>query len=419
MVKTLFFCFSYFFAMETLNLDTIALIVTQPDYTSLNRDKFQENAHRKLNQKYCPYVFNIDFFKEFTIEKKIEILRHTLIPHFNFLFTCKRYYSDKFKNKVKQRLMICYIPQGICIYFVPQTTQEKILQNDTYVKIKQVFKQLLNLCIKQEPITFDSIKKVIDPDFPSNTLNQENDNLLKTDTKQKFKLNYNYSICFPCNFEFSCNNFLYTLNIKYSKNDNKFLTPYTLIEYLFAKIKKKSIKKSKNNTPITEEDLNAYEDTEEYKLNIHNLFVLIKYLYEQKEIDIELPMIKYSHSIENDILQFYYSCQDNEYLSLLIAKFSTGKPTKNIYERPCEESAVIGIVADLLLFPNKIQLDKKCQIEKEDNTIAQTPTELSHIKTQKNIRKSTIKIAFFLIFIISIMSHCYQNGYFKKVYNVY
>lgn len=401
--------------MERLPLEIIAFIVAQPDYISLNRDKFQENTYITLNQKYCPYVFDSKFFGEFTIEKKREILRHTLIPHFNFLFTCKRYYSDEFKNKVKQRLMICYIPQGMCIYFVPQTTQEKILQNDTYVKIKQVFKQLLNLCIKQESITFDSIKKVIDPDFPSNTLNQENDNLLKTDTKQKIKLNYNYSICFPCNSELRCDRFLYTLNIKYSKNDRKFLTPYTLIEYLFAKIKKKSIK---NNTSITEEDLNAYEDTEEYKLNIHNLFVLIKYLYEQKEIDIELPMIKYSHSIKNGISQFYY-CQHNEDLFPLIEKFSERKPAKNIYERPWEESAVIGIVADLLLFPNKIQLDKKCQIEEEDNTIVQTPTELSHIKTQKNIRKSTIKIAFFLIFIMSIMRYCYQNGYFKKVYNVY
>lgn len=84
-----------------------------------------------------------------------------------------------------------------------------------------------------------------------------------------------------------------------------------------------------------------------------------------------------------------------------------------------EEPAVIGIVADLLLSPNKIHLDKKYQSEEEYNTIVQTLTELSHIKTQKNIRKSTIKIAFFLIFIMSIMSYCYQNGYFKKVYNVY
>ena len=53
---------------------------------------------------------------------------------------------------------------------------------------------------------------------------------------------------------------------------------------------------------------------------------------------------------------------------------------------------------------------------KED--IVSRLTELSHIKTQKNIHKSLKKMTFFLIFIMSIISYCYANGSFNKIQNI-
>lgn len=95
---------------------------------------------------------------------------------------------------------------------------------------------------------------------------------------------------------------------------------------------------------------------------------------------------------------------------------------KNIYEIRREEPTVTGMVADLFLFSQyQIDLKQKDETKQLKKNVISRLTELSHIKTQKNIRKSVIKITSlikitsFLIFIMSIMSYCYQNGYFKKI----
>lgn len=60
-------------------------------------------------------------------------------------------------------------------------------------------------------------------------------------------------------------------------------------------------------------------------------------------------------------------------------------------------------------------LNKKTEMKEKQKAFALSLTELSHIETQKNIRKSVIKITFFLIFIMGIMSYCYANGSFNKI----
>lgn len=345
----IFFNFTYFFAMEKLHLDTIALIVAQPG-TMIIKEHNTENSDTKPQQ---------------TSLQKLNNLCNQFMPAFNLLLTCKKYYNDdNLKIKVKSLVMDRYIPQGLLIPLCPSYMRYKILQTQTYIQTKEAFETLGNLCIQATPITDDQIEKIVN----SNGVSE---------------------------------NIVY---IPWISQTISCFASYTLIEYLY-------------NEAVLKFLLNNLQDFDQC---MKNIFLLIEYLCQTNKINLRLPITDNSISIEQYLVEIYKYENNLNYLTNVSLPFIQSllqdETPKNIYERRREEPTVTGMVADLFLFSQyKIYLNQKDETKKLKDNVISRLTELSHIKTQKNIRKSVIKITSFLIFIISIMSYCYQNGYFKKI----
>lgn len=261
--------------MEKLNLDIVAIIVNQPNII---------DVQKIYELKNCLKIPKKDLFEIF-------------IPTFNLLLTCKKYYNNEFKEKVKNILMNCYIPQGICLYFLPKFMHQEILGNSTYLKTKKTFQALGDLCIQEKPLTNDSIQQLV---------------------------------CSGISLE-KLNNIVYD---QWLLNDTWYILPYTLIEYLYNI----SLGKAINN------------DTQSYNLAIKNIFFLIRYLYKENKIDLKLPTSAHDISLEQYLHKIYIDEKDKlleKELTLITHFIKT--PAKSIYERPREELGIVEKLADLLL----------------------------------------------------------------------
>ncbi len=137
------FYFSSFFSMEKLHPNTVALIVTQPGTMIIDDSKNSTVAG--IN---CLKEFN-NLYKQF-------------IPAITLLLTCKSYYNNDLKLKVKYFLMNRSIPQGLLIHICPTLIRYDVfVENQNYEKIVNLSDALINSCVQETPITDNKIHQVI------------------------------------------------------------------------------------------------------------------------------------------------------------------------------------------------------------------------------------------------------------------
>lgn len=232
-MKQLIFFLSFFYfycviAMEKLHPDTIALIICQPNYSFLNHMNIEGSDVASKSEKE-------------NSKQKIKNSCDIFMPGFKLLLTCKGYYNNAFKEKIKSFLTTRYIPQGTCLYFLPKSMHQEILQNNTYLETKKLFEALTNLCVQEQPITLDSIQKIVNLDII---------------VSEKLKC------------------IVYKGWILREKG---FFKPYTFIEYLYEESRLKVTRMERRTNMF-------------YIKTLKNIFFLIEYLYQKKIIDLELPI---------------------------------------------------------------------------------------------------------------------------------
>lgn len=221
-----FFNFCSFFAMQKLPLDIIAFIAAQPGTIIIKK----------------PNLKNSTVAVQKTLLQKFNNLYKQFIPAIHLLLTCKSYYNDDLKLKVKYFLMNRSIPQGLLIHVCPiYMRYEVFVENENYEKIINLSGALIDICVQKTPITDNQIhQKIVDSGLSPDQLNF----------------------------------------IVYSAFLNNAISR-TLIEYLYFAIK--------------------YTETALMETSIKNIFLIIEYLCKEKKLILNYLLKKTTPSRLNNI----------------------------------------------------------------------------------------------------------------------
>jgi hypothetical protein len=285
--------------MSMMPDDVVALIIGKPNFAALQKI-FAIQTYN--NQSCCT--------EKYLISSKQT--RNALIPCFNFLMTCKRYYSDTFKNKVGNIIATHYFPQGIMLFLLPKSMQITVFKE---IPHEAQADRLMPLSLLQKEGT---VKELIDLCMQRNV---HHNSLLKATESLS-----------------SYNDIIYK---QLAKPDCDYLTPYTLIEYL--------------HTMLLLKLFHNKEFDQLYDSTIKNFFTVIDNLCLLKGVDLALPCSVFSNeSIEKYICKKYQIATEKQRPEVCVnlPLLSLNAPAKSIYERPAEHQYIIKILIDLFLFPD-------------------------------------------------------------------